>query len=210
MGGKEIQSDTKEKKRFHLSHTTIILLMIAATFGGICGFPATSHFALNFSIAGLDDMTVALGISLFGVMLLISKLVFGEAVDRKGTLFATLLFGSFTVLGLFGGFMICNISENWLMFTSLMLMGIGYPVISLGYPNWTADFTSMDEYPINLKRLQMGYQFGIMAGSFLPGMIFDASGNYSWTYLMFSILMAASLVLVSIAYKSAKDFTPSE
>lgn len=210
LGGKEIQSDTKEKKRFHLSHTTIILLMIAATFGGICGFPATSHFALNFSTAGLDDMTVALGISLFGVMLLISKLVFGEAVDRKGTLFATLLFGSFTVLGLFGGFMICNISENWLMFTSLMLMGIGYPVISLGYPNWTADFTSMDEYPINLKRLQMGYQFGIMAGSFLPGMIFDASGNYSWTYLMFSILMAASLVLVSIAYKSAKDFTPSE
>ena len=205
LGGKAMASDTKKEKRFHLTHRALIMLMVAATFAGICGFPATSHFALNFTTSGLDDMTVALGISFFGFVLLVSKLMFGESVDRKGTLFSTTFFGLFIVAGLFGSFMVSNISENWLMFTSLALMGIGYPIISLGYPNWTADFTSVDDYTVNLKRLQVGYQFGIMAGSFFPGLIFDASGSYSWAYLMFSLLMVTSLILVWMTYASAKD-----
>ncbi len=205
LGGKATESNEKRERRFHLSHKAVVMLMVAATFAGVCGFPSTSHFALNFTTSGLDDMTVALGISLFGIILLVSKLMFGETVDRKGTLFSTLLFGSFIVIGLLGAFMVSTIAENWLMFASLALMGIGYPIISLGYPNWTADFTTMDDYSVNLKRLQMGYQFGIMAGSFLPGLIFDTSGSYSWAYLMFAILMMTSLILVWGAYASAKD-----
>lgn len=205
LGGVSTASDTKKEKKFDLSRKAVIMLLVAATFGGVCGFPSTSHFALNFTTSGLDDMTVAFGISLFGIILLISKLMFGETVDRRGTLFSTMLFGSFIVLGLFGSFMIASITENWLMFASLALMGVGYPIISLGYPNWTADFTSVDDYSINLKRLQMGYQFGIMAGSFLPGLIFDTTGSYSWAYLMFALLMMTSLILVWRAYASAED-----
>ena len=204
LGGPDLSSEKKGRGTHSLTNTAIISLVIAAVFAGICGFPATSHLSLNFTTAGLDDMKVAFGISLFGIVLIVCKLLLGRTMDSKGTYFATMLFGIFAVFGLFGCFAVSGITEYWVLYVSMILIGIGNPIVSLGYPNWASDFSTADEYPKNLRRLQMGYQFGIMAGSFLPGLIFDTAGSYSWAYLLFTFLFASALVLVSIAYGKGK------
>ncbi len=204
LGGPDLSSGKKGRGTHSLTNTAIISLIIAAVFAGICGFPATSHLSLNFTTAGLDDMKVAFGISLFGIVLIVCKLLLGKTMDSKGTYFATMLFGIFAVFGLFGCFAVSGITEYWVLYVSMILIGIGNPIVSLGYPNWASDFSTADEYPRNLRRLQMGYQFGIMAGSFLPGLIFDTAGSYSWAYLLFTFLFASALILVSIAYGKGK------
>ncbi len=204
LGGPEKESVKKGSGKYSLSHTALIALIIAAVCVGVCGFPATSHFSLNFTTAGLDDLKVAFGISVFGIVLIVCKLLLGKTMDSKGSYFATMLFGTFAVFGFFGCFAVAYVPEYWVMIVSMVFLGIGNPIVSLGCPNWASDFTTADEYPKNLRRLQMGCQFGIMAGSFLPGLIFDTAGSYSWAYLMFMFLFISALTLVTVAYGKGK------
>lgn len=205
LGGKDFVVEHKAGRNYHMTGKVVTLLFIAALLGGICGSPATSNFALNFTNVGLNETVVAFAISVFGLMLLISKLAYGNVVDRKGAYFSTMLFGLFIVIGQLGCFMVGHITADWFMFLTLAIMGMGYPIISLGYPNWSADFTSKEEYPKMLKRLQLGYQFGIMAGSPVPGIIADATGSFTWAYLMFGVLLAISLLMVHMAYGNATE-----
>ena len=205
LGGKDYVIEHRAGGNYHLTGKVLTLLFLAAMFGGLSGSPATSNFALNFTNVGLNETTVAFGISVFGLMLLLSKLAYGEVVDRKGAYFSTMVFGMFIVIGQLGCFLVGNITEYWFMFLTLAIMGMGYPIISLGYPNWSADFTSKDEYPSVLKKLQLGYQFGIMAGSPLPGLIADATGSFTWAYLMFAILLSMFVLFVFLAYSTAKE-----
>lgn len=207
LGGKDFLIAHKVTGKYHITGKAITLLFLAATLGGLSGSPATSNFALNFTNVGLNATTVAFGISLFGLMLLISKLLFGEMVDKKGAYFSTMLFGMFIVVGQLGCFFVGTLTEYWFMFLTLAIMGVGYPIITLGYPNWSADFTDKDEYPSALKKLQLGYQLGIMAGSPLPGLIADATGSFTWAYLMFAILLSMFVLFVFLAYHTAKERT---
>ena len=207
LGGKDFIHHQREDGKYTMTAPLLALLFVAAMLGGISGSPATSNFALNFTNVGLNPTTVAFAISVFGIMLMVTKLIYGSVVDRKGALFATLFFGLFMVIGQFGCFFIGNYPENWLMFATLAILGMGYPIITLGYPNWSADFSTVEGYPTVLKKLQLGYQFGILAGSPLPGLIADSTGHFTWAYLLFSILMLTSVVCVAIAYGRAKRST---
>lgn len=177
-----------------------VVLMVASLFLGMCSVPSTSNLSLNFTGAGIDGMTVAMGLSVFGIVLLFSKLVFGWVVDIKGMRFATVLFGSVLVFGMACAFASMLWPSVLLMVLSLALMGAGYPLMSLGYPNWAADLTSQEEYPRAMRRFLVMYQLGILVCSPLPGIIADSTGSYSWAYLMFAVLTALVIVMASAVY----------
>ncbi len=193
-----------EKQRFKLSRPVLIMLIVAAILCGTAGFPATSNLHSNFTDCCIDPMLVAFGISVFGIILLISKLIFGRVVDKKGALFSTILFGIFIAVGLIGCYLIQFFPDEAFMFATFILLGIGYPITTLGFPNWTAEFTTRDEYPDILKYLQIGFQFGIVIGSPIPGPMTELTGSLSNAYLIFAIFIFLSLLLVSSAYGIAK------
>lgn len=193
--------------RYAVGSGIIALIVVLAAIAGMCGSPATSNIVLCFTTEGLDSMKVAFGMSIYGVLLIFSKIIYGEVVDRRGACFATVIFTSLIAAGQFCCFMIGFFNEETLMFLSFILLGSGYAVVTLGYPNWAAELVSKEEYPKKMKRFQIGFQFGTLVGSAIPGIIADITGHYTWAYLMFAILFVIMIISVLFIYRNAKDIS---
>ena len=176
-------------------------VFLMAVISGMGGSPATSHLALNFNSVGIDSMKVAVGLSAYGIILIGSKLFFGRTADRFGVCTATVIFGLILSAGLSGCFAAELFPTDAMMFLSFALLGIGYPIVTLGYPNWASDFSSPEDYPSVLKKFQLGYQLGTLAGSPIPGIIADHAGGYTRAYLVFAVLFFLEVIVIFLAYR---------
>ena len=176
-------------------------VFLMSVISGMGGSPATSHLALNFNSVGIDSMKVAVGLSAYGIILIGSKLFFGRTADRFGVCTATVIFGLILSAGLSGCFAAELFPTDATMFLSFVLLGIGYPIVTLGYPNWASDFSSPEDYPSVLKKFQLGYQLGTLAGSPIPGIIADHAGGYTRAYLVFAALFFLEVIVIFLAYR---------
>ncbi len=182
------------------------ILVFSIMMIGITTAPASSHLTLNFTMDGLDAMTVAKALSVYGFVLIASKMVYGLLIDRIGAVKIIWIYGSVIVIAKIMAWAATYIPTEPFLFMTLCIYGLGVPIETLGYPNWAANMSSREEYPILLKKLQLGYQLGGLVGASLPGVICDLTGTYGWFYLLCSILNTASFVIVLIAYRK---FVPS-
>jgi len=204
VGGKKWKNTGvkgKDRRYTPLSAGWLLLLTAMALIAGLGGTPSTSNFVLNFTTSGLDSMTVSFGMTVYGFLLICSKLLFGRVVDKKGSCFATALFGTLVTIGLLGCFAVAWFPTDAFMFTCFIFLGFGYGVVTLGYPNWAADFTASENYPHIMKRFMIGFQLGALLGSPLPGIIADLTGGYSLAYLMFASAFAIMSACVIATYR---------
>jgi len=209
LGGKDFvvekKSSSKKFKSTGLTKQGLLFLLIAAFFIGIGAAPASSHQTLNFVTNGYDAMTVAKAISLYGLTLIISKIIYGSVLDRFGAVSTIWIYGSIMLIGrILLGLGGCMFLNNTLMFSALIINGAGVPIETLGYPNWCADLSSKEEYPKQIKHLQFGYQLGGLLGAPLPGIVCDATGYYGSFYFFAGILSTAAFALALITYKKAE------
>lgn len=179
-------------------------MMVFMIFIGAACSPAVAHLSLNFTTAGFDPMLVATGLSAYGFVLIISKLIYGKISDKLGSRVATIIFGLIVVAGLLLTSAAGVIGSRVYLFGTFAVLAIGYPVATLGYPIWAADFSSADDYAKTLKRFQIGYQAGAMIGSPIPGIIADATGSYSLAYVAFAVIFAIAIVGTFIIYGKVK------
>lgn len=161
----------------------------------ICG-----HNSIFFFLQGYSPPFIALGISLFGIALIIGKFIFGILSDNIGSYYTTLSF----LLVLFIGTSLACISDGHhlvLLFGSLSLMGLGFPPASIGLSEWALDFSSIYDYESILQALQIAYAVGSMSLSLFPGIIYDYSGSYLYAYISFSLSTILIFFGVIIAYR---------
>ena len=177
--------------------------LFAIVLIGVVASPSNANNTNNFVTAGLDPMDVAKALSLYGILVTVSKILFGKAVDRFGTFKTTMVYGLNFVIALSLAAAVSYCPENWLMILSLVIYAFGTLVTSLGYPNWTVDLDSA-HYNKTLSRCQTGYQFGAIIGSYIPGVIADATGSYAGVYFLFAGCIAAAVLIVAGAYHSRK------
>jgi MFS family permease len=103
---------------------------------------------------GYSTELAASMVSLFGLVLVCSKLLTGAVADRIGSkrcsilLFSIFILGCFLVLGMDGQ------SLFWCAALAVLL-GLGASLFNVGPPLWAADLSSKDHYPKTLKHLQM-------------------------------------------------------
>jgi MFS family permease len=175
----------------------------ASLFMGALANPGFSHLSVLFTSEGFDPMVVAVIISGAGVVITLAKLIYGGVTDRVGGCKSSLLFGGILLVG---HLLCCLAFLQSLPVTLLtvLFLGVGYPICTIGPSIWANDMSSSDRYPTVVRRLQVIYAGGALVFASVPGILADHFGNYISTYLLFSVAMALALVCVALAYRENK------
>lgn len=175
-------------------------LMLSLLLLGMVAIPGTTNMALHYSIQGYGSMTVALAVSLFGFTLVLGKCLFGLVDDRIGGYRTNYVFLGLLICGL----ILCAAVGGGARFPLLAacaLMGMGFPVSTVGLSIWAADLADAGAYADMLRRFQILYIAGGLIGSPLPGIIADYSGSYTPAYVLYAGMIVITLAIVQYEYR---------
>lgn len=188
---------------YSLSAAGWILLGVSSVSLGAIGNPGFSHISVLLTTEGYDSMMVGAIISAIGLIISVGKLLFGVVADSIGGFKTSIIFMAALLLG----HIMCCITWTGNMpvcIAMAALLGIGYPIATLGIPLWSDDMSSRDQYPKVVQKLQTSFTAGALVFSGLPGVMADLLGGYIPVYLLFTGLLAVSLLCVIIAYIGKK------
>lgn len=181
-----------------------LLLGLASLFMGALANPGFSHLSVLYSSEGFPAATVALFISIIGVMLVVGKIIFGEVTDLIGAGKSTLLFGAVLLVG----HILCCLATTrsvTLGVAMALCVGLGYPIATMGPSVWSNDLAAPGEYATVVRRLQVIYAGGALAFASLPGILADhLGGSYIPAYVLFSVTIVVSLACVLLAYRAGR------
>ncbi len=182
-----------------LSRRGWILIGIVCVIMGALSNPGFVHLSVLYTSEGFRPMTVALLISVCGIVLTGGKILCGEAADLLGGLRMSLLFCGL----LFAGNALCAMAFTGfvpLAMTAVVFYGLGSPVCTVGIPVWAADLSSPEKYPAAVRNLQLIYAAGAMVFATMPGIMADHLGSYIPVYVLFACLVIVATFCLTAAY----------
>ena len=156
-----------------------------------------------YTTAGIGAHQAALAVSVFGVALMIGKCVYGTACDRFGGYRMGWLFGAILCAGL----ALCGMADARsmpLMFSAVVLYGIGVSLTTVGLAIWAADFGGEARVARLVRQFQLSYAIGSLLLSTMPGMIADRTGSYAPAYLVLLACSVVSILAVQRTYQTQK------
>ena len=173
---------------------------VAAAFftGGPCG-PGFSHLTVLYTAEGYDSGTVALMISCFGVVLMLSKVLYGSISDALGSRTANF----FTFGTGIAGFALCCLAPlgsmplNWV---GLVCTALGMPLSSVSLSVWAGELSGGGDYDRLVKWLSTSYMVGALVTGPVPGMLADRFGSYVPAYALFAGCLVCSMILIQGVY----------
>lgn len=202
LGWVSAAKGAKKSSETSLTKGWFIALVAATALIGLSSSPASANYTNNLVTAGLDPMDVAKCLSVYGFVLLLAKMVFGRLIDSLGTFRTTILFGSLCAFAMLLLTLVSAFPGIGMMYAAMIMIGIGAPIQTLGYPNWTAELDAK-HYNRTIEKCQMGYQLGCVVGSPIPGMIADRFGDYRGAYLVFMACTVIAIAIVIGAFRSS-------
>lgn len=196
----QIQTQAAAKKG--LSHGYFLALLLAMAFVGSVGGPGFNHLPVLYSSQGYDSMTVALGMSLIGFVLVVGKCLFGVITDRIGAYRTNFLFLGLLVLG----FIFCCAASGkaWTLYAAQFCLGVGMCVCTVGLPVWAGDLTDPAQHARTVQRFQTAYSIGALLFSPVPGFVADLWGSYVPSYVLFTVQAAVILLILQLAYSQSE------
>lgn len=194
------QKQPEAKTSYTLSRKTWILMGCVSLLMGAMANPGFVHLPILYTSEDFRPMIVALIISIVGIVMTIFKIVFGQIADNLGGYRTSIIF--FLILAA-SYIMCCGAATGSVAFALItaVVLGIGYPITTIGIPIWAGDFCSEDYYPQTVRKLQLTYAAGAMIFANLPGIMADIFGNYISVFGLFAGLMLIATVLLVTAYK---------
>lgn len=188
---------------FTLNARTWLLMGCVSLFMGALANPGFSHLSVLYRTEGFTAGAVAAILSGAGVVMTLGKLIFGETTDRLGGRRSTLLFGAVLLLG----HILCCLAfmgSTVISALTVLCLGIGYPIATIGPSVWANDLSSPDHYPTVIRRLQVIYAGGALAFASIPGILADQFGSYIPAYGVMSGMMALALCFIALSYREAR------
>ncbi|MBQ5755428.1 MAG: MFS transporter [Oscillospiraceae bacterium] len=192
---KKIHPSAAPMPRYMLGPLAVMMLL-----NGGAGFAFSGHLSVLAQTCGYSAQLAANMVSLFGFMLIISKLGGGQVADHIGTkrcsvlLMTCFITGCFFVLGMDG------VNPFW-CFALVAFLGGGASLYNMGPPLWAEELSSKEQYAGTLKWLQIFYNLGGILFSVLPGFIADRTGEYKSSYLLFGAMIFVSMNILLWAYR---------
>lgn len=177
-----------------------LLLIFASLFMGAVAGSGSAHMPILYTVEGYDAMTVSYFIAAVGIIGVFAKLLYGQVTDRIGGRRSSFLFSAI----LMAGHIFCCLSfirSIPVIVVTALLLGIGYPIVTIGPAVWAGDMDSPDHFARTVRVLQLSYAGGSLLFSEIPGILYDASGSYIPAYILFSSLMALELLFLVISYR---------
>ena len=186
-------------------------VVVAAAFltGGPCG-PGFSHLSVLYTSENYDSGTVALLMSLFGLVLMLSKVLYGSLSDTLGSRWA-----NWSVYAVFlTGFSLCCLAPGGsipLAFAAFVFTALGMPLSSVSLSVWAGDLSAGPDYDRLVKWLSSAYMLGSLLTGPMPGMLADRFGSYVPAYLLFLASLVCSMALIQgVYYKLGVGKRPSK
>lgn len=195
-----VQNKSTVQTSAPLPQSVLTMFAIMMFLNGGAGLAFSGHLSVLTRTCGYSAELAASIFSLFGLILVLSKLGSGALADRIGVkhsstlLILTFITGCFLVIGMNG----VNVFYPYAL---AVLLGIGASIYNTGPPLWAGDFSSGEQYARTLKWLQIFYNLGGIVFTVIPGFIADHTGEYKTSYFLFAAMMFASLMILLWAYR---------
>ncbi len=179
-----------------------VLAALAMVVIGGSGQAASTHLSILATSSGYSVGTAALAASVYGLCLTAGKFLFGAFADRVGTKRASVYFFLIFMLG-------CalplgmNGANRFLCLAFAVVLGLGCPIFAVGVPLWAVDLSTEAGYPATLKWFELFYAAGGILFSAVPGIIFDHTGEYQSSYVLFGVSIFCSLLALLGAYRAS-------
>lgn len=180
-------AELKKQPTFDFSKGLIVLLIITMLIGGMTVLGTTSGLGALFMESYTPDQMSTL-MSIYGVALLVGKLIYGRLSDVKGVRFCNYIFFACLFIGLVG---VIVVRSYGLAIVAAILIGLGATLGNLGTPSWAKALSVEGKYNQAVKILTLVMSIGGMIAGILVGAIADISGTY---VVSFIVLAAATLV----------------
>ena len=185
----------KEKKPFRFRG-----MYVAAFCVGMNGSTAFQFLAMRFNTAGLSSYETAALVSVVGTALMISKFLFGGAIDHFGTRRTNRVFMLVSCLGLV---ICCVCGKNYtLAMISMILYGLGLAYSTIGLTVYAEDLDLAEDFENRVREYQICYLLGSLVSSPLPGVVADMTGSYVPFYAFAALLGLVALVIIEYHYKN--------
>lgn len=198
----------KKKKHLHYTYRPIgekdwFLLFPMMLFLAAMTSVAYSNLSLLASTNGISAETIALGLSVSGMVLMGTKFLYGFLCDQYSAFHANNLF---TVIVMAGLILCCMIRGSELrMMAAFILFSAGASMTSVGPAAWMKDLSSSEDFDRYNRRIQMGYSIGGMVFSVVPGMLADRfHGSYIPAYIFFIGCTVITMVIIQGFYLSRR------
>ena len=176
-----------------------LILSAILLLGGV-STAAPGHFSVLFTSEGYSLYTASVAVSIFGVLLIIGKLAYGKIADRWGGFRPSLGFLALLALGCA---CCCLGHGNSVVpvFLATVLMGVGFPLATVGLSVLSADLADEKHFLTTLKWFQIAYAAGGMLFSSLPGILFERLGTYTVSYQIFLGMTLLVIAAVTSVYR---------
>lgn len=141
-----------------------------------------AHMVSIGTFAGLHGLVAAGGLTVFSLTSLVSRFGMSLVSEAKGARF-TLTWALF--LQAAPSFLLFLAGNPWGFYAYGILFGLGYGGEMVGFPIFNRQLYGYNA-PLNMlySAQMVGAMLGMAAGGWIGGVLFDVSGNYTWTILV--------------------------
>ncbi len=184
--------------RILIKNKNFIVILFTSFMLGLTLAPTFQHVAPIITSLGFEKIFASMMVSIFGVCMIISKILAGTVIDKKGTLFGTILIGVFWILAMIVPVFINTNATIAIIFACLV--GFGAPFGSVFIPLWSLDLLPMSLYLKTISICQGVLILGGAVGGVLPGIVYDTTGSYIPTFYFFAGFTLIALFMIIKSY----------
>jgi len=147
----------------------------------------------------MDPIKAAYIVSLLGAFMVARKLLYGVVIDKIGNYGAVF----YVCLSLFTGFVLLRFAAfaSFMPYLAVFVFALGSPVTTVGQPLWVADLFGKKHLSRVFSIFRLINMLGAISGALVFGLIYDQSGSYQATYLIFAGCAALLLIIMVYLYK---------
>ena len=179
-------ADHGKNEIYSLDHKQKVILFLGVLLCGM-SYNASPFITALFREKGFNAAEVGWLASFMGLALCIGKCAYGEVVDLFGRVRAGNLFFGCFVLAIFLC-AACVPGSHVMAYTAIALLGVGFPMLSVGLSQLAAGTSHKEYYADALKQLQILYTVGSISFGTVPGILADRIGSYAPSYYLLALL----------------------
>lgn len=197
-----VAEQAKEKKYGPgISTKKFLLLCFAMACLGFVANIANVSLASLYREIGFSAATVSRLMSIYGVGMIIGKLIYGGILDKKGNQSALIGFiAAYTAGTIFIGSGLYR--QVLIAVISILLLGFGASVTSLGITCTAYDFLAEEGFIRRMKNITFCNSLGSMVSGIVCGYIADTIGSYRYSMVGAMAALILSLAIFAFLYRS--------
>ncbi len=204
--GKASEEDLGKQSSYKevITSKEFLCIAIGCFLIGMTLVPTLGHVSPILTSLGFDPVFAAMMISIYGIVMIGSKVLTGFIIDKTGTFKGNMITGVFWTIAMILPFFISSNSMVAIIFA--VFIGLGGPIGSIFVPLWILDLIPKESYAKAVSLCQGIFVLGGSLGGIIPGIIFDITGSYLPTFYVFTAVFIFSMGMIQYRYWIKKKF----